>query len=313
MDVLLGLIVLLGMWSGWRRGFIVAALELLCLVAALVAALWGYARVAAGLEPHLESAWARPLAFVGLFAVVRIVLGVLVLRRAHALPRQAHAHGANRALGLLPGAGSGLIDAMLAVMLLLALPLADGLTEATRDSRLAQRLVVPAEWVEARLAPIFNEAASRTLNRLTIQPESRERIALPFSVQNPRPRPELEARMLDLVNEARAREGLKPLRADPEAAGVARAHSHDMFARAYFSHISPEGADPFDRMRRGGLRFVMAGENLALAQTLELAHRGLMESPGHRANILRPGFGRVGIGILDGGRRGLMVTQNFRN
>jgi uncharacterized protein YkwD len=66
-------------------------------------------------------------------------------------------------------------------------------------------------------------------------------------------------------------------------------------------------------MRRGGLKSRAAGENLALARTLPMAHQGLMDSPGHRANILRPAFGRVGIGILDGGRYGLMVTQNFRN
>ncbi len=38
-----------------------------------------------------------------------------------------------------------------------------------------------------------------------------------------------------------------------------------------------------------------------------------MNSPGHRANILHKDFGRVGIGIMDGGIRGLMVTQNFRD
>jgi uncharacterized protein YkwD len=66
-------------------------------------------------------------------------------------------------------------------------------------------------------------------------------------------------------------------------------------------------------MRRSRLRFLAAGENLALARTLPMAHQGLMNSPGHRANILRASFGRVGIGIADGGRYGLMVTQNFRN
>jgi uncharacterized protein YkwD len=66
-------------------------------------------------------------------------------------------------------------------------------------------------------------------------------------------------------------------------------------------------------MREDDVRFRTAGENLALAPSLQIAHTGLMNSPGHRANILRPQFGRVGIGILDGGRRGLMVTQNFRN
>jgi uncharacterized protein YkwD len=86
-----------------------------------------------------------------------------------------------------------------------------------------------------------------------------------------------------------------------------------MFARGYFSHITPEGLSPFDRMKKLKVRFLAAGENLALGQTLNICHRGLMNSPGHRANILNRAFGRVGIGILDGGFYGLMITQNFRN
>jgi uncharacterized protein YkwD len=86
-----------------------------------------------------------------------------------------------------------------------------------------------------------------------------------------------------------------------------------MFARGYFSHVTPEGRSPFDRMEAAGVSFRTAGENLALAPTLRIAHTGLMNSPGHRANILRPAFGRLGIGVMDGGPRGLMVTQNFRN
>src|SRR6185503_18152883 len=76
----------------------------------------------------------------------------------------------------------------------------------------------------------------------------------------------------------------------------------------YFAHETPEGLSPFDRMRAANVRFLVAGENLALAPTLSLAHTGLMNSPGHRANILRPQFGRVGIGIMDGGMRGLRVA-----
>ena len=94
---------------------------------------------------------------------------------------------------------------------------------------------------------------------------------------------------------------------------VARRHSVDMFARGYFAHDTPEGRDPFERMREANVRFLTAGENLALAPTVQVAHRGLMNSPGHRANILHSQFGRVGIGIMDGGIRGLMITQDFRN
>ena len=119
--------------------------------------------------------------------------------------------------------------------------------------------------------------------------------------------------MLEMVNQERAAHGLDPVEADPEMTEVARRHSADMFARGYFSHYTPEGRDPFDRMREMNVSFRTAGENLALAPTLQIAHTGLMNSPGHRANILQPRFGRLGIGIMDGGRRGLMITQKFRN
>ena len=86
-----------------------------------------------------------------------------------------------------------------------------------------------------------------------------------------------------------------------------------MLARGYFAHLTPEGNDLSDRMHQARIGYLSAGENLALAPTLYTAHTGLMRSPGHRANILRPQFGRLGIGILDGGTHGLMVTQDFRN
>jgi uncharacterized protein YkwD len=169
------------------------------------------------------------------------------------------------------------------------------------------------EWAEEKFAPVFDKAMSHTMNNLRVAPESKETVSLPFSVKNPGVREDLEAQMLEMVNEERKKEGLPALKADPEMREVARAHSRDMFARSYFSHINPEGKTPFDRAREAGVKFLTAGENLALAQTLKLAHTGLMNSPGHRANILRRSFGRVGIGILEGGRHGLMVTQKFRN
>jgi uncharacterized protein YkwD len=84
-----------------------------------------------------------------------------------------------------------------------------------------------------------------------------------------------------------------------------------MFARGYFAHDTPEGVDPFQRMQQAGIVFGIAGENLALAPTLDMAHNGLMNSPGHRANILRPEFRKVGIGVLDGGIYGKMWVQEF--
>jgi uncharacterized protein YkwD len=197
--------------------------------------------------------------------------------------------------------------------LLLALPLSERVSESTRDSYIANRLAVYAEQLEGQLRPVFGEAIARTFNSLTIRPDSDERVTLPFKVATTRPRPDLEKQMLDLVNRERSAAGLRPLAADPELTEVARRHSADMFARGYFAHDTPEGLTPFDRMHQSNVQFLTAGENLALAPTLSVAHTGLMNSPGHRANILRAQFGRVGIGIMDGGMRGLMVSQEFRN
>jgi uncharacterized protein YkwD len=206
-----------------------------------------------------------------------------------------------------------LIIAAIVAALLLAVPISEGLSERTRNSGLANRLGVYAERLEGQLRPVFGEAIGRTLNLLTIRPDSNERVNLPFKVENSRPRPDLEQRMLGLVNQDRQAQGLQPLAPDPELTEVARRHSADMFARGYFAHETPDGLTPFDRMRAADVRFLIAGENLALAPTVSVAHTGLMNSPGHRANILRPQFGRVGIGIMDGGVRGLMVSQEFRN
>jgi len=206
-----------------------------------------------------------------------------------------------------------MITAAVLSALLLAIPLSESLSARTRDSALVNRLAVYAEQLEGQLRPVFGDAIARTLNLLTIQPDSNERVTLPFKVATTKPRPDLEKRMLDLVNRERQAQGLPTLAPDPELTEVARRHSADMFARGYFAHDTPEGVSPFDRMRESGVRFITAGENLALAPTIEVAHTGLMNSPGHRANILRPEFGRVGIGVMDGGMRGLMVSQEFRN
>jgi uncharacterized protein YkwD len=314
-DLLLGLVILLSVWAASRRGLIVAGADLLALAASLVCAFLIYARGVAFAEQHGVhwGVWAAPLSFLIAYVLARLVLGLLLGPLVSAVPPRAHAHAVNQALGVIPGAANGLINATVACMLLLALPLSDEITRATSESLLVKRLSEPAEWLEARLRPIFNPAFERTLSKLTVQPDSRETVKLPFTVRNTKPRPDLEASMLVMLNEERRAQGLRPLQADPEVANVARAHSSDMFARGYFSHVTPQGEDPFTRLHRSQVRFLIAGENLAFARSLPMAHQGLMNSPGHRANILRSQFGRVGIGIVDGGRYGLMITQDFRN
>jgi len=315
-DLLLVLLVGLCVWLGYRRGFLHGLIDLLRWVCGMVAGLRYHEPIARAIGPHLgwDEVWDRPVAFLIAAAAAGLLVqlaGRLLLGR---LPEGTHERRANKLLGTLPGLASGLVAAAITASLLLTVPLPEGARESVRESLLANRLSAQTERVELSLRSVFTDAVAQTLNRLmTTRPGSDERVELPFKVEVRKTRPDLEAQMLALVNRERAAAGLRPLAPDPEMTEVARKHSADMFARGYFAHQTPEGLSPFDRMTESGVQYRTAGENLALAPTLHVAHTGLMNSPGHRANILQPNFGRLGIGILDGGRRGLMVTQNFRN
>jgi uncharacterized protein YkwD len=315
-DILLIVLVLLSVLNGWRRGFIRGVLDLLGLALSLLAGLHFYSSLARWFGPRTSlwpEVWDRPVAFVLVAAITGVAVRLLSYALLKRLRRDVHERRINQLFGTLPGLVYGLISAAIAAALLLALPLNEGLRERSRESALVNRLAGYAELLETALHPVFGEAIAETLNLLTIRPESHERVSLPYTVAAPRPRSDLEVRMLQLVNKERIAAGLKPLAADPELTEVARQHSADMFKRGYFAHVTPEGLDPFDRMHAAGIHFLAAGENLALAPTVQIAHTGLMNSPEHRANILHKDFGRVGIGILDGGIHGLMVTQEFRN
>lgn len=120
-----------------------------------------------------------------------------------------------------------------------------------------------------------------------------------------------EQEMLKLVNEERAAAGLNPLKMDPKLVEIARMKSQDMILKNYFSHTSPTYGDPFTMMKDYGVQFGYAGENLAGNPSMQNAHRDLMNSPGHRANILNPNYTHIGIGIVEGGAYGKMFTQLF--
>jgi uncharacterized protein YkwD len=315
-DGLLVFVVLLGALNGWRSGFVLGTLGLVRWIGSLVAAWWLHPFVADVLARNtgLAAVWQKPAAFLLVVVAASAAIGLIGGGLLRALPAGVHRHGLNRLLGILPGLANGLIAAALLAVFLWMLPLPERFRGSVQASPLAGRLVGWMEQATAALVPIFDEAAAHALRQTAPKlPEPGNAQPLPFKVEAATARPALEEAMLELVNRERAAAGLKPLAMDPALIAVSRRHSADMLARGYFSHENPDGKGPFDRMREASVGFLMAGENLALARSVPLAHAGLMNSPGHRENILQPRFGRVGIGIMDGGIHGLMVTQTFRN
>jgi uncharacterized protein YkwD len=106
-----------------------------------------------------------------------------------------------------------------------------------------------------------------------------------------------ERHLLDLINADRAAHGLSPLSPDPKLADIARAHSADMRDNHFFAHTSPLSSDLSARLRAASYRVRASTENIARNTSLYDAHRGLMQSLGHRINILDPNVSTVGIGV----------------
>lgn len=127
--------------------------------------------------------------------------------------------------------------------------------------------------------------------------------------------PASEAELLRLLNQDRKLAGLPPLALDARLTKIARAHSEEMAKKRSVFHHSPTTGTPEDRVRRAHIKNTMLAENLAQAGTEEEAERSLMDSPGHRRNILDPQLTKVGIGVATAktplGQVQLYITQLF--
>lgn len=219
----------------------------------------------------------------------------------------------NKLLGVFPGILSGLVLVMFVITVVASLPVSPFLKQSLTDSKIGDVLLARSQLFEKQVGSVFGPAASDTLNFLTIEPESSSTVSLHFTYKDGQPNPAVEEQMIQMVNDERAKNGLSPVREDSLLRQVARAHAVDMLTRGYFSHFTPEGLSPFDRMNNAGVQYQSAGENLAFSPNLTLAMQGLMQSPGHRANILSKDFGKVGIGVIDAGIFGEMFVQEFTN
>ena len=122
--------------------------------------------------------------------------------------------------------------------------------------------------------------------------------------------PAAEQQLLVLINQERAKSGVEPLKLDERLTRAARRHSQLMIERDSLAH-QLLGEDPLVmRLSAEGMRCDHDGENIALNGDVASAHALLMDSPGHRANILATHFNSVGIGVVRTGDL-VYVTEDF--
>ncbi|WP_068499664.1 CAP domain-containing protein [Paenibacillus kribbensis] len=109
------------------------------------------------------------------------------------------------------------------------------------------------------------------------------------------------AEVVKLVNNERSKNGLKPLTSDAKLTEVALAKAKDMSNNNYFSHTSPTYGSPFDMMKKFGVSYTYAGENIAMGQqTPQEVMKAWMNSQGHRENILKAEYTQIGVAYYNG-------------
>lgn len=107
-----------------------------------------------------------------------------------------------------------------------------------------------------------------------------------------------ETLLFELTNAERKSQGIPTLQHSTNISNVARKHSVDMGAHDYFNHDNLSGESPFDRLSNGGILYRYAGENIAMGYTnAYFAHEALMNSLGHRSNILSTNYSQLGVGV----------------
>ena len=136
----------------------------------------------------------------------------------------------------------------------------------------------------------------------------------------------IEREMLALINQERTSRGLNPLQLETQLNASSEDHSMWMLNTDQFSHTGSGGSSATQRMQAAGFDLEgswRTGENIAwqsergapgVSDDVAQLHQNLMNSPGHRANILNPDFKYIGIGVETGDMQGfdaVMVTQNF--
>lgn len=248
------------------------------------------------------------LGFMAVWFLIETFFGILV--RFTPKLHRLKIPGGNFA-SILPAFFRGLIFVALFLVLIGTFPIQPIIKKAVQDSKLGSLILKYSYNLEQPLKQVFGGVSNDTLTFLTVEPKANENVNLGFKTSSFSIDSNDEETMIVLVNKERLSRGIGMLTFDSKLRETARFQSEDMLERGYFSHYSPEGATVVDRADKFSVSYSIIGENLAYAPTLELAHQGLMNSPGHRANILSTDFHKIGIGVIDGGIYGRMFTQVF--
>ncbi len=299
--------------EAWKAGFWVILFDFLSFLTSLLISLRVYPKVADILQAGftLNRSTSNALGFLLVAIIAEAAIGLVLAMVLRKLPDKWKRNKLVKPAAIIPAIGETMVIVSFFLILIMSFPVSPKIKSAIGESKIGGFLVNATSNLEVQLSNVFGGIIEDSLTHLIIKPGSNESVSLDVDTLQLSIDEKAESEMLALVNEDRKANGLWELTYRAELVPVARAHARDMWERDYFGHVSPEGKDVGDRLEEANIFYFIAGENLALAPTTPIAHRGLMNSPGHRANILSRDFKRMGIGVVDNDVYGKMYVQIF--
>ncbi len=314
-DSVILLVFIFYLIDGYRNGFIKNFLDLVGFILALFIAFLLNNIVSNFLVLNftLPLSLSKIAAFLLVWLAVDIIYSIGLYFANRAIPQDIKEAQLNKIFGFIPAFFKAIIVILLILIFLISIPIRESLRfkKEVENTYLAKIFLDSSSILQKPYQLVFGSGVEDLVNFFTLPPQSDRVVALNYKTDQLTIDEPSEVLMLSLVNNERKSKGLPELKIDEKLREVARNHARDMFSRGYFSHYAPEGLSPFDRMKNAGIIYVYAGENLALAPDANKAEQGLMNSEGHRENILNSNFNKVGIGVVDAGIYGRMFTQDF--
>jgi uncharacterized protein YkwD len=305
------------LYRGWKSGFFALGITFISFALSLWVAILLRAPVSQFFSDKfgIASLWSTGIAYVGVALAGQMIFSYALSHLLLLIPAKIEKSKINNAFGAFVSGINCLTTVGFVLVLLLAIPMKGTIRADVRASVIGGSIVAFVETYGGPVKNTVDELEKTAAKFLTVDPKSNESVRIDVSPNTS----ELEVNdvaeraLLELVNKERATAGAPALVVDVRVVSVARKHSKDMFMQRYFSHISKDGKTLGDRLGDGNIKFLFAGENLAYAPDVEMAHTGLMNSPEHKKNMLDPQFKHVGIGIISTTKYGMMVTEDFIN
>lgn len=160
------------------------------------------------------------------------------------------------------------------------------------------------EQTESKIPKFWNKASSTTLMSLVFT-----MIMGMVSTSKIHAANYTSQQVIALTNEDRAALGLEPVQADAQLMQAAMDKARDMFEKGYWDHYGPNGETPWQFIRAEGIQYTVAGENLGKGfSDVNKLNQAWLNSPAHRANIVKPEFNEIGVAVMDGTLEGKEVT-----